>query len=153
MHHVRIDCHISALDVAVVNEVGRLVKASSVATGVNNFMEFVKKVTPLRIIYLEEGTLAAWVLEVCVRFGEKLVITNPKENHWISSSCQKNDPLDALKLAQLARGGYIKGIHHPVCQRRRFIELRNVVSLCYVISAITLYLTGRRGFKKRSNDI
>ncbi|MFC1990472.1 hypothetical protein ACFLVW_08010 [Chloroflexota bacterium] len=50
---------------------------------------------------MEEGTLAAWALEVCVRFGEKLVITNPKENHWIGSSGQKNDRLDALKLAQL----------------------------------------------------
>jgi transposase len=31
--------------------------------------------------------------------------------------------LDALKLAQLARGGYIKEIHHPVGDRRRFREL------------------------------
>jgi len=30
---------------------------------------------------------------------------------------------DALKLAQLARGGYIKEIHHPIGQRRRFREL------------------------------
>jgi hypothetical protein len=34
----------------------------------------------------------------------KLVITNPKKNYWIGSSGQKNDPLDALKLARLARG-------------------------------------------------
>ncbi len=35
----------------------------------------------------------------------------------------KSDSLDALKLAQLARGGYIKEIHHPIGQRRRFREL------------------------------
>jgi transposase len=62
-------------------------------------------------------------LEVCIRFGEKLVITNPKENHWIGLSGQKNDPLDALKLAQLARGGYVKEVHHPLGERRRFREL------------------------------
>ena len=56
-------------------------------------------------------------------YGEKLVITDPKENHWIGSSGQKEDPLDARKLAQLARGGYIKEIHHPLGQRRRFREL------------------------------
>jgi transposase len=123
MQYIGMDCHISTLDFAVVNETGREVKSSSVATSVNGFMEFVKKVSPPRIVYMEEGTLAAWALEVCVRFGEKLVITNPKENHWIGSSGQKNDPLDALKLAQLARGGYIKEIHHPVGQRRRFREL------------------------------
>jgi len=123
MNYIGMDCHISTLDFAVVNETGRLVKASSVATSVNNFMEFVKKVPPPRTIYMEEGTLAAWALEVCVCYGEKLVITDPKENHWIGSSGQKGDSIDALKLAQLARGSYIKEIHHPVGQRRRFREL------------------------------
>lgn len=123
MHYIGMDCHIKTLDFAVVNEAGRLIKGNSVATSVNGLMEFVKTVPQPRAIYMEEGTLAAWALETCVRFGEKLVITNPKENHWIGSSGQKDDPLDALKLAQLARGGYIKEIHHPVGQRRRFREL------------------------------
>jgi len=123
MHYIGMDCHITTLDFAVVNEAGRLVKANSVATSVNRFMEFVKTVTPPRTIYMEEGTLAAWVLETCVRFREKLVITDPRKNRWISSSGQKGDAIDALKLAQLARGGYIKEVHHPVGQRRRFREL------------------------------
>jgi transposase len=117
------DCHITTLDFAVVNESGRLVKASRVATSADGFMEFVKKVPPPRTVYMEESTLAAWALETCVRFGEKLVITDAKKNHWIGSSGQKDDAIDALKLAQLARGGYIKEVHHPVGQRRRFREL------------------------------
>jgi len=123
MHYIGMDCHISTLDFAVVNEAGRLVKADRVTTSVNSFIGFVKTVPRARTIYMEKGTLAAWALETCVRFGEKLVITDPKQNHWIGSSGQKDDPLDALKLAQLARGGYIKEIHHPVGQRRRFREL------------------------------
>ena len=123
MHYIGMDSHINTLDFAVVNEAGQLVKANSVATSVNGFMEFVKPVPPPRAIYMEEGTLAAWVLETCVRFREKLVITDAKKNHWIGSSGQKGDSIDALKLAQLARGGYIKEIHHPVGQRRRFREL------------------------------
>jgi hypothetical protein len=39
---------------------------------------------------MEEGTLAAWALETCVRFGEKLVITDAKKNRWIGSSGQKD---------------------------------------------------------------
>ena len=123
MHYIGMDCHITTLDFAVVNEAGRLVKASTVETSVPSFIEFVKKVPPPRTIYMEEGTLAAWVLEACARFNENLVITDPKQNHWIGYSGQKDDPLDALKLAQLGRGGYIKEIHHPVGQRRRFREL------------------------------
>ena len=123
MHYIGMDGHITTLEFAVVNEAGRLVKADSVATSVKGFMEFVRTVPRPRTIYMEEGTLAAWALETCVRFGEKLVVTDPKKNHWISSSGQKSDPVDALKLAQLGRGGYIKEIYHPVGQRRRFREL------------------------------
>jgi hypothetical protein len=86
-------------------------------------MKFIREVRPPGAIYMEEGTLAVRALETCVRHGEKLVITDPKENRWIGLSGQKNDKLDALKLARLARGGYIKEIHHPVGQRRRFREL------------------------------
>jgi len=123
MHYIGMDCHITTLDFAVVDETGKVTKTGKIATSAKNFMEFVKSVRQPRIIFMEEGTLAAWALEVCVRFGEKLVITDPKKNHWIGSSGQKDDPIDALKLAQLARGGYIKEIHHPVGQRRRFREL------------------------------
>jgi transposase len=123
MNYIGMDSHITTLDFAVVNETGRLVEAHKVATSVNGLIGFVKKVPPPRIIYMEEGILAAWALETCVRFGEKLVITDPKKNLWIGSSGQKDDHVDALKLAQLARGGYIKEIHHPVGQRRQFREL------------------------------
>ena len=123
MNYIGMDTHITTLDFAVVNEAGRLTRSRSVPTSARALVEFVKQVPAPRTIYMEEGTLAAWVLETCVSYGEKLVITDPKENHWIVSSGQKNDPLDAYKLAQLARGGYIKEIHHPVGERRRFREL------------------------------
>jgi transposase len=118
MHYVGMDTHITTLDFAVVDEGGRLVKAPSAATSVNGFIGFVKTVPAPQIIYMEEGTLAAWALETCVHFGEKLVIADPKKNRWIGSSGQKDDPRDALQLAQLGRGGYIKEIHHPVGRRR-----------------------------------
>ena len=89
MHYSGMDCHITTLDFAVVNDAGWLIKANRVATSVNSFMEFVKKVMPPRIVYMEEGTLAARALETCVNYREKLVITDPKENQWIGSSEQK----------------------------------------------------------------
>jgi transposase len=123
MNYIGMDTHITTLDFAVINEAGRLTQARTVATSVKGLVEFVKQVAAPRVIYMEEGTLAGWVLETCIQYGEKLVITDPKRNRWIGSSGQKEDPIDAYKLAELARGGYIKEIAHPVGQRRRFREL------------------------------
>jgi transposase len=123
MNYIGTDSHISTLDFKVVNEQGKLKKAQKVATSVDHFLEFVKSIPKPRQVIIEEGPLAAWLLEICFQNGEKLVITDPKQNHWIGSSGKKDDAIDAEKLAQLARGGFVKEIHHPIGQRRRFREL------------------------------
>jgi transposase len=123
MNYIGIDCHISSLDFAVVNERGTVTQKAKVNTGVKEFMAFVKSVPRPRKIFIEEGELAGWMLETSLKFGEELIITDPKINKWIGKAGQKNDPIDAEKLAQLARGKYIKEIYHPVNNRRRFKEL------------------------------
>ena len=55
MHCVRMDCHITTLDFAVVNEAGQLIKTKSVATGVHSFIEFVKTLPQPRMIDMEEA--------------------------------------------------------------------------------------------------
>jgi transposase len=123
MNYIGVDCHISTLDFAVVNGKGTIKKKACVNTGVKEFMEFIRSIPKPRKIYIEEGELANWLLETSLRFGEQLIITDPRENKWISKAKQKNDPIDAIKLAQLARGGYVKEIYHPINDRRRFKEL------------------------------
>jgi hypothetical protein len=71
MHYIGMDCHITTLNFAVVNDVGRLVKSCKVATSVKSLMEFVKMVPPPRIIYVEEGTTS--VHSVILRFCRILV--------------------------------------------------------------------------------
>ena len=70
MHYIGMDCHITTLDFAVVNYAGRLIKANRVATSVNNFMEFVKKVMPPRIVYMEEDTGSLGGGNLCQLWGK-----------------------------------------------------------------------------------
>lgn len=123
MHYIGMDVHISTLEFAVINEAGRILQEQRVPTGVKALMDFVRRVPKPRKIIIEEGTLAAWVAEIGVRCGEEVIITDPKTNRWIGRAGQKEDRIDARKLAQLARGGYIKPIPHPTGNRRRFREL------------------------------
>ena len=123
MNYIGTDIHISTLDFKVVGNLGKVKMAHKVATSAPNFLDFIKSVPAPRQVIIEEGPLAAWLLEICDKNGEHLVISDPKRNKWIGASGEKEDPIDAEKLAQLARGGYIKEIHHPLGQRRRFREL------------------------------
>ncbi len=123
MNYIGVDCHISSLDFAVVNEKGTITQKAKVNTGVKEFMVFVKSMPKPRKIFIEEGELAGWMLETSLKFGEELIITDPKINKWIGKAGQKDDTIDAEKLALLARGKYIKEIYHPINNRRRFKEL------------------------------
>lgn len=44
MNYIGVDCHISSLDFAVVNEKGTTTKRAKVNTDVKEFMEFVKSI-------------------------------------------------------------------------------------------------------------
>lgn len=83
MNYIAVDTHISTLDFAVVNERGKLVDEKRVRTGVKDFMKYVKGISHPRQIIIEEGTLSSWLLEICNKFGERLIITDPKINRWI----------------------------------------------------------------------
>lgn len=123
MNYIGADVHISTIDFAVVNETGRVVKRHRIETSERGMVEFVKSIRAPRQLIIEEGTLAGWIKDVMESRGERVVITDPKQNHWIGRAENKSDRIDAEKLAQLHRGGYTKEITHLVGGRRRFREL------------------------------
>src|SRR5258708_22728524 len=56
-----------------------------------------------RRIALEAGAQSAWISRELKRLGHEVIVANPRELKWITSSDAKNDPGDARKLALLAR--------------------------------------------------
>ncbi len=42
---------------------------------------------------------------------DELVVCEPQRNHWIARDSDQDDPIDAEKLANLYRGGYLKPVH------------------------------------------
>jgi len=78
MNYIGVDCHISSIDFAVINERRTVTQKAKVSTGVKEFMTFVKNIPKPTKIFIEEGELAGWMLETSLKFGEELIIT--KEN-------------------------------------------------------------------------
>ena len=56
-----------------------------------------------RRIALEAGAQSAWISRELERLGHELVVANPRQLKRITASDTKNDPVDARKLALLAR--------------------------------------------------
>ncbi len=123
MNYIGMDVHISSVDIAVVNSKGNVKQRTRVKMSIKQIIDFVKSIPKPRRTYIEESSLAGWMLESFTGFGEELIVADPKKNKWISHSGVKNDSVDALKLAKLAWGKYIKEIHHPIGDRRQFKEL------------------------------
>ena len=72
---------------------------------------------PIKIVF-EEGELANWIYQGTYQHFEEVIICDPMENKQIYQSQKKTDKIDALKLAQLLRGKFIKPVHHTKDQNR-----------------------------------
>ena len=59
-------------------------------------------VPPMRVA-LEVGTHSPWVSRLLADCGHEVIVANPRKVRLISKSRRKNDAMDALRLARLAR--------------------------------------------------
>ena len=58
---------------------------------------------PASRVALEVGGQSPWLSRRLAALGHEVIVANPRNLAWITKSQRKNDPLDAEKLARLAR--------------------------------------------------
>ena len=124
-HYIGIDAHCEYSDIAVVDEHGILVSQRSVKTGAKNLIEAVCKVKDMRIVIVEESTLAGWLMRTLTPFADHVSVVDPKRNALIARSENKSDSSDAHRLAWLYRGGYTHPVHHT--EDMGFLEFKEMV--------------------------
>jgi transposase len=117
-HYVGLDVHCSFTELAVVTQSGRLSKRQRCATAIPELTAALEAVPRPRVVTVEEGPLADWLWRNLAGHADEFVVCDPRRNHLVAKDSDKDDPLDAEKLAQLQRGGYVKPVHHPATQER-----------------------------------
>lgn len=110
-HFIALDTHCSFSEMAVVSQSGRLLKRDRCATAIPQIVEMLDQVRRPRVLTFEEGPLADWLARNLRTHVEKLIVCEPRRNALIAKDGEKDDPIDAEKLAQLLRGGYLKEVH------------------------------------------
>jgi transposase len=107
---------------AVVTGAGKLVGRDRCDTRIPELREAIDQVRRPRKLTFEEGPLADWLARELRGSVDELVVCEPRRNHWIARDGDKDDPIDARKLADLYRGGYLKAVHQPQTLRRSLLK-------------------------------
>src|SRR6201984_363293 len=110
-HFIGADTHCLRCDVAVVNAAGEVVQRQRCETNIPTLLEIVQSVPRPRALVIEEGPLAGWLWRELRGALDRMVVCQPRRNRLICQEGDKDDPIDAEKLAQLLRGGYVKEVH------------------------------------------
>jgi|SRR6266849_1506272 len=113
-YFIGMDVHCKSCNIAVVNSAGDVVHRAVCETAITALLEVLEAVPRPRSLVIEEGPLAGWLCRNLQSAMDEMVVSEPRRNQLITKEGDKDDPLDAGKLAQLHRGGFIKRVHQ--CQ-------------------------------------
>ena len=121
-HFIGLDVHCPFTELVVVSEGGRVTHRQRCATKIPELVQALEAVPAPRYVALEESTLADWLWRNLAGHADEFIVCDPRRNHWIAKGGDKDDPLDAEKLAQLLRGGYLKAVHHAESLERAIFK-------------------------------
>lgn len=103
--------------------------------------------SPCRVA-LEAGAQSAWISRELKRLGHQVIVAHARELKWITQSDTKNDPVDARKLALLARADLklLRPVEHRTAEQQA--ELGVLRARDAMVRARTLLINTARGIAK-----
>jgi len=120
--YIGMDVHKEATTIAVMNAAGKLVMESIVETKAATIVQFIEGLRGELYVTFEESTWAAWLYDLLKPHVTKVVVCNPRKNALLKSG-NKNDRIDARKLAELLRAGLLSAVYHGETGLRTLKEL------------------------------
>src|ERR1039457_6123153 len=120
--YIGMDVHKEAIAIAVMNGEGKLVMESIIETKASTILQFVQGLRGDLHVTLEEGTWSAWLYDLLKPHVTELVVCDPRKNALLKEG-NKSDRIDARKLADLLRGGYLRSVYHGENGLRTLTEL------------------------------
>jgi transposase len=120
--YIGMDVHKEAISIAVMNGEGKLVMESIIETKASTILQFIQGLRGDLHVTFEEGTWAAWLYDLLKPHVTELVVCDPRKNALMKEG-NKSDKIDARKLADLLRGGYLRAVYHGENGLRTLKEL------------------------------
>ncbi|MFN2454515.1 MAG: IS110 family transposase [Pyrinomonadaceae bacterium] len=121
-YYVGMDVHLATISIAVMNEQGRIVSEAIIETKTEAIGDFIKSLRGELHVTCEEGTQAAWLFDLLRPLAAEVIVGNPRHNKLLHSG-NKNDRVDARRLAELLRHGSLRAVYHGEHGTRTLKEL------------------------------
>lgn len=121
-YFIALDVHCAFCEMVVMTSGGRVTQRRRVNTTIPELTAALEAVPcPKRLTY-EEGPLADWLTRNLHETVDEIVVCEPRRNRLIAKDSDKDDPLDAERLADLFRGGYLKRVHQSQTLERSLLK-------------------------------
>ncbi len=108
---IALDTHCEFCEMVAVSITGKIVARERCETTIPALVAALEGVRRPRTLTFEEGPLADWLARNLRPHVERSLVCEPRRNALIAKDGDKDDPIDAERLAQLLRGGYLKEVH------------------------------------------
>ena len=120
--YIGMDVHQATISVAVMDAKGKLIMECVLETKAATILEFIQGLRGTLAVTFEEGTSAAWLHDLLNPHVNRLVVCDPRKNALLKDG-NKNDRVDAQKLAELLRTNQVKPVYHGKHGTRALKEL------------------------------
>lgn len=124
VYTVGADTHCGFTELAAFSPGGRLIRQERRPTTIRDLAGFLASLRKPRVMVIEEGPLADWLVRGLSDLGETVVVCDPRRNHLVAKDSDKDDAIDAAKIGHLYQGGYIKEVHQSSSLDRWEFKLR-----------------------------
>jgi transposase len=120
--YIGLDVHQATIFVAVLDSAGKLVMEAILETKAETILQFIRGLRDSLHVTFEEGTCAAWLHDLLKPHVTQVLVCDPRKNALLKSG-NKNDRIDARKLADLLRTGLLSPVYHGKAGVRTLKEL------------------------------
>ena len=126
VYYIGADVHSNNTELGIERK-GRIVQRHSVSTSIRAIRQVLASLQGVKHLVVEEGPLAGWLYRNLKDHVDTMVVCDPRRNRLITAGGDKDDRIDAAKLAALLRGGYVHAVYHSADAAR--VSLKRWVAL------------------------
>jgi len=120
--YIGLDVHQATISAAVRDSQGNIIMESILETKASTILDFFAGLRGTLSVTFEEGTSAAWLYDLVKPHVAQVLVCNPRKNTALKHG-NKNDKMDARKLAERLRLNDLKPVYHGESGVRMLREL------------------------------